>query len=66
MEEFVSDDDIRKRKCTISLMKRMLCNRGALETASGCRLKADFMREVEKCRIFNEECVICSDQYIAG
>ena len=66
VESFISDEDVRNGKCAIPRMKQMIINRGEAEAAGNCACRADLVREVAKCRIFNEECVVCSDQYVAG
>ena len=66
VEEFVSEDDVKNGDCSIARMKRMLCNRGALEAAERCLERDELVREIEKTRNFNEECAICAEEYVEG
>ncbi|KAL7529939.1 hypothetical protein ACHAWF_003166 [Thalassiosira exigua] len=66
VEEFISEEDVKRGDCSISRLKRMLENRGASEAAGRCLTREDLEKEVLLVRKFNDECAICAEEYSEG
>lgn len=66
VEEYVSEADIKNGECSISRMKRILVHRGAAEAAERCLTREDLVDEISRVRKCENECTICSEDYVEG
>lgn len=69
VEEYVSEESLASAggaECSVSRLKRMLVSRGEGEAVDKCLERRDLVEALGRCRKWNEECIICAEDYVEG